>query len=192
MGWLHVLRSGKGVYLPFIGSIDSYDAVKEQLHFDSFDISPRMVLHMYPGQWFRHLDQYSKTDLALLLGVLEKNPYGFYSYEYRNLNMFEQPIEKFKEVLNDTQNYPVCVVGGLAKIFANEYGYPPEAFRSLMDYNGDYMLYCCATFPFPEEWESLTHFSEAVYQQQLDDFFTRLTGKECHMSIEVCEEYVKE
>lgn len=193
MGWLHVIRSGKGVYLtPLMSSIDSYEVFREKLNFDSFNLSGKTVLHAYPGRWFRHLDQYSKADLALLLGVLEDNPYGFYSYKYRDADMAQQPLNKFKEILDDTKDYPVCAVGGLAKIFANEYGYPAEAFRSLMDYNGDFMFYCNATFPFPEGWESLMKLSETVYQQQLDDFFTRLTGEECHMKLETCEEYVKE
>lgn len=195
MGWLHVANSGKGVYInDLIGKINDWKSFTESFDFSSFSISEKTLKKFYGEYKFDHATEYSKSDIALLLGMLEDNAYGFYSYKYKNDELTNLPAAELRSLVEYEEEFDRVAAGCLNAVFSAEYGYPKGAFRSLIDYNGDSMFYCDMQLPLPDgdKWKIMGTLTESVYQGLLNDFFSRLTGKETKIKIEHCEEYIKE
>ena len=195
MGWLHTISSGRGVYInELIAPISDWKSFTESLDFSSFSLSVETLKKFYPKYNYKNAAEFSKSDIALLLGMLEDNPYGFYTYKCRNGEFADLPASELRNLVENEDEYDRVAIGCLNAVFSAEYGYPKDAFRSLRDYNGDSMFYCDTQLPLPdgEEWKIMGTLTESIYQKLLNDFFSRLTGKEMHMKIVYCEEYVKE
>lgn len=195
MGWLHVVDSGKGVYLNrLISASMSYDDVERRLRFDGFGfLTPQFVRYLYPKPSFDAIDGYSRTGLALMIGAFADNPYGFYAWGVEDDKIASMDEESFLRLVDDGSMIDRCVVGCLAPLFSAERGYPQGAFRSLVDYNGDYMMFCTARIPLPDEWASLADLTESVYERRLAEFLGKVFAPfDVDIKLETCEEYVKE
>ncbi len=195
MGWLHSVSSGKGVYINnLIAPIKDWESFTETFDFSSFSLSAETLGKFYPQYDFEHAEEFGKSDIALLLGMLEDNAYGFYSYKYRNGEFTNLSAAELRSLVEYEEQFDSVAVGCLNAVFSAEYGYPKGAFRSLGDYNGDFMFFCGIQLPIPDgsEWKSMGVLTESIYLGLLNDFFSRLTGKEMQMKIVDCEEYVKD
>ena len=197
MGWLHVARKGKGIYLPF-----KYDAVMLK----NLNISKEVFELYSKGEEYPVFDDLTDNmDKAMLIILADDNGYlydrkmadkyksdpkGRGRTDWTRISKEDLHIlaESYK---NDGYMYEAL----FARVFEYENSYPFGSFVSINDYNGDNMFYCSADFPFPEgdKYDNLRSLTEEKYKEQLEEFFSKLKGERVVFSkIEICEEYVKE
>ncbi len=103
--------------------------------------------------------------------------------------------EDFEVLFEKVDEFSTHVFTDLfAYAFEDMYGYPYGSFRSVTDYNGDSMFFFAGTFPFPENhiYDNLRQLTREKYKEQLEEFFSTLTGEKQKLELAMCEEYIKE
>lgn len=181
MGWLHVIRDGKGIELKTL-NVDS-------LNFDMIDsiVKDSSILKDFLGKLFENYDRLTNKNKWILIG------YCFGETWIRGLKGCEISNKDIEDCF-DEYDINKCVILALAVVFSIRYGYPLDTFRSCNDYNGDSMIFCNVKYP-PETYNNaLANMTESTLLQQLRDFLYQLIGDEYYKncSLILCEEYIKE
>ena len=184
MGWLHVIRSGKGFYLNGMGDIGQLKLDQMKQYVCSKETVKKMAEEELPLY-----DSLTDINKIILLGYVAGRPY-IYEFKEKTPVITNEMIEKYF----DEYDKRYCFISALGTMFAEHHGYPTEAFRSCLDYNEDAMIFCNVMYPPTVYDEALSKLTESVYRDQLAEFCYNLTGDERYRDyeLEVCEEYVKE
>lgn len=187
MGWLHVIDSGYGVYLNKLSVKEVFNNIENL----NIELTDDIIKEIYP-QLNIDLFNFSYKEKVCILGMGKENPHSWYDYNIKNINEITQQYIK-ENILDDDYWFDIILVDSLSLLFCIKYNYPYDAFKSLMDYNGDYMLFCNATFPIKEGHESLINLTEEVYIKQINEFIKLLYPKWKEIEeLDKCEEYIKE
>ena len=177
MGWYHVDRTGKGV---FLGNTDA-------LHFDEAFLAKyaptRKEAEKLLNEAERHanLKDYETWPLYKKYIVAPGNSYRFESWCH-------ETDEDYKE--RSSQIYS----NGMHIAFEKMFGYPLNSFVSVSDYDYNTMIFCHASWPPKEYNEALATLTEDKLEKQLQEFLVLVTGDEKYRDaeLEICEEYIKE
>lgn len=187
MGWLHSVDDGSGIYLNKLSMTEIYDNLEKL----NIDLSDENIKKIYPELKI-DLSKFSYKEKVLLLGMGKENPHSWYDYNIKSINQIT-PDYIEKDVVKDDYWFDIVICDSLSILFSLKYNYPHQAFKSLMDYNGDYMFYCAARFPIKEGFEDLTRLTEKIYIQQINEFFGLLVSKWKNINtLDECEEFIKE
>lgn len=177
MGWYHVDRTGKGIFLGKTSDIHfneaflaKYAPTKEEAE-KLLDDNERHA----------DLDSFEDWPLHKKYMVTPGNSWRFESWYYR-------PDRDFSE------EAPQIYSNGMSIAFEKMYGYPLNSFVSVSDYDYNTMIFCHASWPPAEYNEALATLTEEKLEKQLQEFLVFVTGDEKYRDaeLEICEEYVKE
>ena len=187
MGWLHSIDHGYGIYLNKISMKEIFDNCENL----NLKLDTATIRKIYP-QLNIKLGKFSYKEKVLLLGMGKENPHSWYDYNLRTVNDITVQYIR-NDIINDDYWFDIVVCDSLSLLFCLKYNYPFDAFKSLMDYNGDYMFFCNATFPIKKGHESLINLTEETYIKQLNEFFSLLISKGKKIQkLDFCKEYIKE
>lgn len=173
MGWYHVDRKGKGITLGYA----------ENVHIDMEKLSKYLPDKGEAEGAFSCIpDALTKTyeDWPLLWKFAALDKSMRWKWESGHTENFEdyQP-----EILANAMHY--C--------FEKKYGYPYDSFVSVSDYDYNVMIFCGAMWPPKEYSKNLAALTEEKLEAQLKEFISEVTDVDVsEMSLEVCEEYIKE
>ena len=183
-----VQSSGRGVLFT--------DLDGTKLLFDKMDIPESLITDRFDDLTMKGFDALSNMDKYIVLAISYYNERRFMYGS--TLDFTKQTVgEIFAQSWAYSPDMDEMLNGlgwaALAPVFAAKYGYPPDAFESCKDYEENQMLFCTAMIPLPAGWESLQTLTEEKFLQQLNEFFSLITGgeQEAFQKLELCERWTK-
>lgn len=176
MGWYHVNNTGKGIVLGY-----GKDIHYNEEFFANYVPTKEEVLKTARTIRKEDLEGYETWPLYVKFAAAADDSWALQRARNRGNSYLEKDAYQF-------------YTEALHTAFEKSYGYPGGSFRSVCDYDGNAMIFCCTMWP-PETYnENLATLTEEKLQTQLREFLVKATGdsKYAKSELEVCEEYIKE
>ena len=184
MGMMVMTGKGKGINF-------DRDAFSEACPFDVKCLDQPISNFLYKDDKnlvFTHEKDFTNDQKVLLIGGI------------RDGDMAERQSANFeditpKEIENSIFGYYAQRARAmlLSDLFAREYGYPEDMFRSVLDYDNNVMLYIPAGFPYSEKADKrFRELTEEKFIEQLNEFVKNITGEDDKHELDICEEWWKE
>ena len=170
MGWYHVAKSGKGMYL----------GEERKIVFQEDKLIPYLPTKdeaIKIGEMSEEkLKDYDEWPIVQKLASVDR--IGAYYFEEEDF------FEDFHNRI---------IANGMHCCFEKRYGYPFGSFRSVSDYDDNVMIFCNSLWPPKEYNKNLAELTEEKLEKQLQEFLTEITGdsRYADKKLELCEEYTK-
>lgn len=171
MGWYHVAKSGKGMYL---GAVNEIVFQEDKLipYLPSKNEAIK-IGEISEEKW----KDYEKWSILQKLASVDRIIGPYY---LEDENYFDDGPNRI-------------VANGMHWCFEKRYGYPFGSFRSVSDYDDNVMIFCNSLWPPKEYNKNLAELTEEKLEKQLQEFLTEITGdsRYADKKLELCEEYDK-
>lgn len=173
MGWYHVRRSGKGI---FLGPV-------ENVHFNMEALAKYLPDWNEEGVEVNDLPENilsTRNEWPLLWEFAALNPKQHWCWG----NEDSKELHYLKtNILANAMHY--C--------FEKKYGYPYHSFVSTGDYNDNIMFFCDVQWPPREYNQALAEMTEEKMELQMREFLSEVTSMDAsRMMLGICKEYDKD